>query len=63
MNEIFGYCGWDFGRARNNKFQRGEQVRICRNIYYADWCPMDNRKNYRKIFENFLAILGLTFFT
>ena len=34
--------------------------RICRNIYYADWCPMDNRKNYRKIFENFLATLGLT---
>ena len=21
MNEIFGYCGWDFGGARNNKFQ------------------------------------------
>ena len=34
---------------------------ICRNIYYADWCPMNNRKNYRKIFENFLAVLGLTF--
>lgn len=34
--------------------------RICRNIYYADWCPMDNRKNYSKIFENFLAALGLT---
>ena len=33
MNEIFGYCGWDFGKARNNKFQRGEQVRIGRNIY------------------------------
>lgn len=28
MNEIFGYCGWDFGGARNNKFQRGG-----RNIY------------------------------
>ena len=36
------------------------RFRICRNIYYADWCPMDNRKNYRKIFENFLAALGLT---
>lgn len=22
MNEIFGYCGWDFGGARNNEFQR-----------------------------------------
>lgn len=33
MNEIFGYCGWDFGKARNNKFQRGEQIRIGRNIY------------------------------
>lgn len=28
MNEIFGYCGWDFGGARNNEFQRGEHVRI-----------------------------------
>ena len=36
------------------------RFRICRSIYYADWCPMDNRKNYRKIFENFLATLGLT---
>lgn len=33
MNEIFGYCGWDFGSARNNEFQRGEDVRIGRNIY------------------------------
>ena len=33
MNEIFGYCGWDFGGARNNEFQRGEDVRIGRNIY------------------------------
>ena len=22
MNEIFGYCGWDFGGALNNKFHR-----------------------------------------
>ena len=35
------------------------RFRICRNIYYADWCPMENRKNYRKIFENFFAALGL----
>ena len=33
MNEIFGYCGWDFGGALNNKFHRGENVRIGRNIY------------------------------
>lgn len=33
MNEIFGYCGWDFGSARNNEFQKGEHVRIGRNIY------------------------------
>ena len=33
MNEIFGYCGWDFGGARNNKFQKDEHVRIGRNIY------------------------------
>lgn len=36
------------------------RFRICRSIYYADQCPMDNRKSYRKIFENFLAALGLT---
>ena len=33
MNEIFGYCGWDFGGLLNNKFQRGEDVRIGRIIY------------------------------
>lgn len=33
MNEIFGYCGWDFGGALNNKFHRGEDVRIGCNIY------------------------------
>ena len=43
------------------KLFRHIRHRICRNIYYADWCPMDNRKNYRKIFENFLAVLSLTF--
>ena len=42
------------------KLFRHIRHRICRNIYYADWCPMDNRKNYHKIFENFLAALGLT---
>ena len=43
------------------KLFRHVRYRICRSIYYADWCPMDNRKNYRKSFENFLAVLGLTF--
>ena len=43
------------------KLFRHVRYRICRSIYYADWCPMDNRKNYRKIFENFLAVFGLTF--
>lgn len=33
MNEIFGYCGWDYAGTRNNKFQKGEHVRIGRNIY------------------------------
>ena len=33
---------------------------ICRSIYYADQCPIDNRKNYRQMFENFIAALGLT---
>ena len=43
------------------KLFRHIRHRICRNIYYADWCPMDNRKNYRKIFENFFAAFGLVF--
>lgn len=36
------------------------RFRICRSIYYADQCPMDSRKNYRQMFENFIAALGLT---
>lgn len=28
------------------------RYRICRNIYYADQCPMDNRKNYKEIAKN-----------
>lgn len=36
------------------------RFRICRSIYYEDQCPMDNRKNYRQMFENFIAALGLT---
>lgn len=33
MNSIFGYCGWDFGSLKNNKYQRGERIRIGRSIY------------------------------
>ena len=33
MNEIFGYCGWDSDGALNNKFHRGEVVRIGPTIY------------------------------
>ena len=35
------------------------RYRICRSIYYADQCPMDNRKNYRDIGRNFLCACGL----
>ena len=42
------------------KLFRYIRSRICRSIYYADYCPIDNRKNYRQMFENFIAALGLT---
>lgn len=42
------------------KLFRYIRYRICRSIYYADYCPIDNRKNYRQMFENFIAALGLT---
>jgi hypothetical protein len=42
------------------KLFRYIRYRICRSIYYADHCPIDNRKNYRQMFENFIAALGLT---
>ena len=35
------------------------RYKICRNIYYADQCPMDNRKNYKNIIKNFL--MGFAF--
>ena len=41
------------------KLFRYIRYRICRSIYYADYCPIDNRKNYRKIAENLIAALGL----
>lgn len=35
------------------------RYRICRSIYYADQCPMDNRKNYKEIGRNILRACGL----
>ena len=35
------------------------RYRICRNIYYADQCPMDNRKNRNNMKQNILAGLAL----
>ena len=35
------------------------RYRICRNIYYADQCPMENRKNYNNIGKNILCACGL----
>ena len=42
------------------KLFRYIRYRICRSIYYADQCPIDNRKDYRQMFKDFLAALGLT---
>ena len=35
------------------------RYRICRDIYYADQCPMDNRKNFKEIAKNVVMALGL----
>ena len=35
------------------------RFRICRSIYYADQCPMENRKNYNNIGRNILCACGL----
>lgn len=35
------------------------RYRICRSIYYADQCPMENRKNYNNISKNILCACGL----
>lgn len=34
--------------------------RICRSIYYADYCPFENRKNYNNIGKNILCACGLS---
>lgn len=31
--------------------------RICRNIYYADHCPISYRRNYRKMASNLLGMI------
>ena len=35
------------------------RYRICRNVYYADQCPKDCRKNYNDIGRNILYACGL----
>ena len=35
------------------------RYRVCRDIYYADQCPSDCRKNYRNIGQNILCACGL----
>lgn len=34
------------------------RYRICRNIYYADQCPVDNRKNFKEIAKNVVMAFG-----
>ena len=34
------------------------RYRICRNIYYADQCPMDCRKNYKEIGKGVAMAIG-----
>ena len=36
------------------------RYRICRSIYYADQCPMDNRKSYSNIGKNILCACGFS---
>ena len=35
------------------------RYRVCRDIYYADQCPNDCRKNYSNIGKNILYACGL----
>ena len=35
------------------------RYKICRNIYYADQCPVDNRKNFKGIAKNAIIVFGL----
>jgi hypothetical protein len=44
---------------RKNKMIKKEfkyiRYKICRSIYYADQCPVENRKNINNIIKNFLG--------
>ena len=35
------------------------RYKVCRNIYYADQCPNDCRKNYRDIGKSILMASGM----
>lgn len=38
------------------------RYKVCRNIYYADQCPNDCRKNYRNIGKSILMASGMFVF-
>lgn len=40
------------------KLFRHIRYRICRSIYYADQCPVENKKNYRRIITEFLLMMA-----
>ena len=42
------------------KTMRYIRYRICRSIYYADQCPVENRKNYSTIGKTIAAAIGVT---
>lgn len=35
------------------------RYKVCRNIYYADQCPNDCRKNYRDLGKSILMASGM----
>lgn len=46
-----------------NKAFKHIRHKVCRTIYYFDWCPLDNRKSYRKIADNaFSGVMLVTAF-
>ena len=42
------------------KTMRYIRYRVCRSIYYADQCPVENRKNYSTIGKTVAAAIGVT---
>ena len=36
------------------------RYRICRSIYYADQCPMENRKNYVNLAKGLVNAVGIS---